>query len=517
MTASTAVDDAPTMMRAIAQASPDALITIDRDGLIVEFSPAAEDIYGYSRDEALGQPVADIVIPPGLRSAHDQGMRHYNATGHGPVINKRIEVTSVRRNGDEFPAELTVIPFMHNQQRYFTAFVRDISARIAHEQELQAARQAAEAVNEAKGRFLALVSHELRTPLNVVIGALDLLREQGQVAPDMVGIASDSGQQLVAMVDQILDLSELGGELKAAPEDVVSIAALADELHGQLRRRFTRQAGRLRIVMDTLSEDTWIMDARRLRLVLWQLIENAIKHTEGDVELRIEQHNRAPDNTALSFRVLDCGDGLGGVGLEHAAQLFAKAEAGASAPTGGLGLGLALAGQLVSAMGGELKTQLIDGQHHAMSFTLVVNAAPGARSEQRCEAFGKDTSLRVLVVDDVAPNQMIARAMLERDGHQVVCASDGEEAVQQAGKEVFDVILMDLRMPRMDGLTAARAIRKAATAGAEVPIIAMTANAGESDRQACRDAGMNDFLAKPVNADALRGALRAVCRGGLRA
>lgn len=517
MKASSAVDDASTMMRAIAQASPDALITIDREGLIVEFSPAAENIYGYSRDEVLGQPVADIVIPPSLRSAHDQGMRHYNATGVGPVLNKRIEVTSVRRNGDEFPAELTVIPFMHNQQRYFTAFVRDISARISHEQELQAARQAAEAVNEAKGRFLALVSHELRTPLNVVIGALDLLREQGQVASDMVSIASDSGQQLVAMVDQILDLSELGGELKASSEDVVSISAMADGLHRQLRRRFAQHAERLRLGLDKLSEDTWIMDARRLRLVLWQLIENAIKHTDGDVELRIEQLIRTPDNTALSFHVIDNGDGLGGGELEHAKQLFAKAEAGASAPTGGLGLGLALAGQLVTAMGGELKTQLIDGQHHAMSFTLVLQSAPGAESEQRCEVFGKDASLRVLVVDDVVPNQMIARAMLERDGHQVICAGDGKEAVQQAGKEMFDVILMDLRMPRMDGLSAAKAIRETGAHGAQVPIIAMTANAGESDRQACRDAGMNDFLAKPVNADALRGALRAVCRSGIHA
>ena len=504
------VDDATTMMRAIAKASPDALITINREGNIVEFSPAAEEIYGYSRDEVLGLSVAEVVIPPSMRDAHTQGMNHYNATGEGPVINKRIEVTSVRRNGDEFPAELTVIPFMHDGERYFTAFVRDISARIAHEQELQAARQAAEAVNEAKGRFLALVSHELRTPLNVVIGALDLMRDQGQVAPGMVAVACDSGQQLVAMVDQILDLSELGGEVSAAPMDVISLASLFDDLRNQLQGRFSSQAGRIRIKQQQLADDSWTVDARRLRLVLWQLLENAIKHTDGEVQLLVEQLVRAPDNSALCFQVIDSGDGLGGISLQDAALMFSKADAGSSAPTGGLGLGLALARQLVSAMGGELKSHSVSDGRHAMSFTLALQPASGQTLSNVDNAPEQGVGLRVLVVDDVVPNQMIARAMLERDGHQVVCAHDGLDAVDKVQEDSFDVILMDLRMPQLDGLGATRAIRARGDACARVPIIAMTANAGEADRQACREAGMNDFLAKPVSAEALRAALRAV-------
>lgn len=512
MSMRSAVDDATTMMRAIAKASPDALITINREGHIVEFSPAAEEIYGYSREEVLGVSVAEVVIPASMRNAHTQGMNHYNATGEGPVINKRIEVTSVRRNGDEFPAELTVIPFMHDGERYFTAFVRDISARITHEQELQAARQAAEAVNEAKGRFLALVSHELRTPLNVVIGALDLMRDQGQVAPGMVKVACDSGQQLVAMVDQILDLSELGGEVTATPLEVLSLPALFDDLRNQLHGRFAAQSGRVRIKLQQLVDNTWTVDARRLRLVLWQLLENAIKHTDGEVQLLVEQLVRAPDNNALCFRVIDSGDGLGGISLQDAALMFSKAEAGSSAPTGGLGLGLALARQLVSAMGGELKSFVQSDGRHAMSFTLALQ--PESASSQSVSnadiAPERGVSLRVLVVDDVIPNQMVARAMLERDGHQVVCAHDGQQAVSKAQEDSFDVILMDLRMPQLDGLGATRAIRALDEACARVPIIAMTANAAEADRQACREAGMNDFLAKPVSAEALRAALRAV-------
>ncbi len=496
--------DSSEMMRALAAASLDALITIDSESRIIEFSPAAEKLYGYSREECLGRSVAEIVIPQRLRAAHHAGMHNYHQSGQGPVLNARSEVPSVRRDGSEFLAELTVIPLLISGQRFFTAYVRDISARKAHEEQLQAALKAAEQANEAKSRFLASISHELRTPLNAVLGALNLLQDKVHANENagLVETAVDSGMSLLGKVDQIIEFSQLTGTDVEIRQEDFSLPAWLEDLQQQLQPLALDKGLQLIMPESAGLPSILRLDHRRLRTALLQLLDNAIKFTDhGTVRLGLHAESLADQQFRLHFSVEDTGTGMDADTQQRLFEAFYQADDSSTTRHSGLGMGLAMAQQLVRLMGGSIQVHSQSGQGTTLQFALdaAEGQSPPAAEQAPEELPERGLSGHVLVVEDVKANQLIARAMLLRAGLQVMVADNGQQALDCLQARPLDLVLMDLRMPVMDGLEATRAIRALPAPLGRIPVIAMTANVRDEDRRACVDVGMNDFLGKPID------------------
>lgn len=508
------------IMRGIAEASLDALITADKEGVIVEFSPSAERIYGYTREEAIGHSVADIVIPQRMREAHTNGMKHYNATGEGPVINNRVEVPSVRKDGSEFEAELTVVPMMIGGKRFFTAFVRDISEKKAAQRAILEAKEAAEQASTVKTRFLASVSHELRTPLNVVLGTMDVLHHAATSGREreLSSIAYASGESLLQMIDDLIDVAALDeGELSLdlQPTDVRELLHGVEQTHA-LRAREKNMEFHLQL--DDRLPASLMLDGPRLEQILGHLVDNAIKFsTDGEVRVQVSGRGSAADGYHLDFQIHDQGIGIAPETQARILEPFAQVDSSSTSQYAGTGLGLGLCTRLLAVMDSSLSITSAEGQGTHVSFSLRASESAADADKPSLAPTPRPVALespRVLVVDDIKSNRMVAEALLRQEGIEVDSAEDGKRALELLNERSYSAVLMDLRMPEMGGLETTLKIRRLPGNKARVPVIAMTANVSAADREDCRLVGMNDFIAKPVNREKLVASLQMWCPMG---
>lgn len=365
----------------------------------------------------------------------------------------------------------------------------------------------------ARSRFLAIMSHEVRTPLHGVSGVNQLLEqtELTQHQRELVTSSIGATTSLQRVLDDVLDFSKLatrGLEVELEPiqpADVVQdvVALFQPKAH----------AKRLTLVGDVsaYAGETVMSDPGRLRQVLLNLVSNAIKFThEGGVTLTL-----SGSAGALSFAVADTGVGIAGEHLARLFEPFEQASADTNRRFGGSGLGLAISRELAMLLGGTLTVSTTVGDGSCFTFVLdaeVVGAGDALSNAPASEA-SAGRSLRVLVVDDVPLNRRVAELMLEKDGHVVMLACDGDEAVAALREMDFDIVLMDVVMPIKDGMTATREIRALSDRGAAVPIVAVTANASTADRQSYLDCGMDGFLAKPLKFDTIRRELARLSNG----
>jgi PAS domain S-box-containing protein len=388
---------------------------------------------------------------------------------------------------------------------------RNVTQHKRIEEALHEGREDALRVARAKSDYVAAVSHELRSPLHAILGLAELLERAG-LEPEAGGWAAGihrEADRLRRIIDDVLDLSRLeAGRMTLEPRSF-SLRDLAAEVMEVLRGPADGRGLRLTYDVPSTLQDARLGEPDRLRQVLVNLVGNAVKFTpEGFVELEIVPADDGDGRDRVAFKVTDSGTGIPADAIEHLFEAFHQVDASSSRD--GAGLGLAISDRLVRLMGGgAIEVTTLEGHGSTFSFELplpvadAVTPAPTPAGDEHPVVGG-----RVLVVDDNATNRVLIEAQLAHLGHDAVVVGDGDSGARAATSEAFDVVLMDLQMPGVDGVEATRRIRRAEFGtGRHVPVLALTASVLASDRDRCRRAGMDGFLAKPIELAELGAAL----------
>ncbi len=493
-------------MQTILDSSLDAVLVVDTDGIIHQFNGAAEKVFGYSKAEVMGRNLTDLIIPAEYRRAHEIGMKRMRERGETRLVGRgRIEIEALRKSGVIFPVELSIEEVVSDNETFFVSFIRDISDRKQAERELVEARDRALAGERTKSRFLAIMSHEMRTPLNGLLGMLDLLRQTQTDKKQSFYIDNMefSGRVLLDLINNVLDLTKLDTEVDALnnssfdPERLIqevlaSQLALARKNDNQLHYEWVGDP-----VKGVLS------DRARLRQILLNLVNNAIKFTENGeitVEAEILDPLTVDGRPELELRILDTGCGIPESDIDRVFDDFETVDANYDRTAEGSGLGLGIVRRLVQMMGGKIgvESEVDEGSLFWVRLPIVKTEVNDETAKFAALATTVKDGANLLMVEDNEINRRVLREMLEAQGHTVSEAHNGNQAVEKTSLETFDAILMDISMPGMDGVTATKHIRASDGPNAHTPIIAVTAHAMPDELQGFIHAGMNAVLNKPI-------------------
>ncbi|MBF0460544.1 MAG: response regulator [Magnetococcales bacterium] len=467
-------------------------------------------ISGYTHAELLGQNhriIKSGAHPPALYQEMWTTIAH-GRPWHGEIKNQA-------RDGSFYWVSATIVPFLNEQGKPFQyiSIRTDITAMKALETSLLAAKEQAEAAVRAKSAFLANMSHEIRTPMNAIIGLsyLCLQTPLTDRQQDYLHKVHHAATSLLRIINDILDYSKI----EAGRLDLESIVFTLEEVLSSLSSMVAWKAHekRLAFLMETAVDmpPHLVGDPLRLGQVLINLANNAIKFTEqGEVVVATEVLHQDAARVCLQFTVRDTGLGMTPEQQAGLFQAFTQADSSITRRFGGTGLGLAISERLVAMMGGTIRVESAPGQGSRFVFAITLGVADQTRSSQETSRpqeiphsalqtyMAALAGTRILLVEDNEINQQVARELLEQANVTVLLAENGREALDLVAREPLDGILMDMHMPVMDGLTATREIRRDPRF-AQLPILAMTANAMSGDREQCLAAGMQDHIAKPVN------------------
>jgi PAS domain S-box-containing protein len=498
--------------QAIVTTALDAVISMNARGEIIGWNPQAETVFGWSAGEVLGKILADTIIPAEYRQSHQSGLNRYLTTGESRTLNQRIEIIALHRDGSEFPVELAISPIRTGETVEFCAFIRDITVRVQSAEALRKAKEAAETANYAKSAFLANMSHEIRTPLNGILGFAQLLLNQIDGDPeerrDHLQTIHNSGRHLLTVINDVLDLSKIeSGQMevesaRCSPHEVIAMTVSI------LRVRAQEHHLNLEYFWKGEVPETIQTDPVRLRQILMNLVGNAIKFTEvGSVQIAARLQTGATPHIVID--VIDTGVGIDSDAIERIFEPFVQADTSITRRFGGTGLGLSISRRLARLLGGDLTAESKPGRGSIFSLRIPTGPLDGVRLNQGStsdiilpRATAADDAPRVLppckilVVEDGVTNRKLIKLVLTQAGAEVRYAENGRAGVDAACAESFDLILMDMQMPIMDGYAATRELRRLNHTS---PIIALTAHAMAGDEAKCREAGCSGYLTKPID------------------
>jgi PAS domain S-box-containing protein len=500
-----------TKFQTLFETNTDGIVILNRNGFS-DCNPATLEMFHmqrvedflHRRPEDLGIENQPCGTPPYLLA--DRHIREAVEKGHA-----FFQWTARRPDGSTFPAEIALHAMNFDGEPVIQAIMRDVSVQREAEAALKAARDAAMAANEMKSQFVANVSHEIRTPMNGILGMTQLLlgSDLNPRQRDYADTIARSAEALMGVINDLLDFSKIeAGRLNIESIDFNLPSLLKDVVDLYVPRADAKQLA-LRLERDDPLPE-WVRgDPLRVRQILLNLLDNALKFTaQGEIRLRVSRLESGPD--ALLFSVSDSGIGMSQEVQSRVFQAFAQADGSVSRKYGGTGLGLTICRQLAELMGGELSLSSTPGQGSTFRLQLPLPFIQPAGQNAPNASAAAGTALhfsgaRVLVAEDNPINQKLLGFMLENLGVTVLKADDGKRAFEMLDQIGVDLVLMDCQMPEWEGLTATRAVREREEnqERPRLPIIALTANAMAGYDEICRQAGMDDYLAKPLKEEQL--------------
>lgn len=490
------------------RASLDAVVVTNEEGLIRDFNGSAEEIFGYSRDEALGKNFTEVIIPEHLRAQQQENLANFKRSGKTYFAEKgRQEYEMQTRDGRVFPVELSVSQARSDSGPLFVSYIRDISEKKQKEQEILQARDAALAGCREKSRFFAMMSHEMRTPLNGIMSALQLLEGSAldHEQKGLLNAALASGDILLQHINDVLAIERSETEGTARNAQPCDLLNLTLGLFSMMEPLANAGDTRLHLDQQDLDDRQVKIDPRAIQQVLVNLINNAIKFAPGG-DVTVKAYYRPAETESCRdfacFEVIDTGAGIAEDDIHKIFEDFVSLDSSYERRTGGTGLGLGIARRLVRSMGGDIWCRSSLGNGARFHFEIPVeNAAPKtlAATEEKTQLVMPQKSKDLLLVDDNEINRNLLSAMLKRLGHNVMLAASGPEAIRLAAQSKFDAILMDISMPGMNGLQATQAIKSGQGPNSDIPIIPVTAHALPDEKKEFLAAGMTGFIQKPID------------------
>jgi PAS domain S-box-containing protein len=512
---------------AAVESAPSGLLMLNSTGVMQSANRAVETLFGYRRAELIGQTV-EMLLPYRLRAGHLGHRDDFNNNKESNAMAGR-DLVGLRKDGNEIPLQLYLNRIATNSGELILCTIIDIAERVRYQQQLELAKQAAEAANQAKSDFLARMSHEIRTPMNLILGMNTLLLESQltETQRQHLEISCRNGRRLLRLINGILDLSKVEAGMLKLQSFPFDLNEVINECSATMSSAIESKGLQFDIAIDGDVWLYWIGDAERVHQVLLNLVGNSMKFTaRGKIGVRVLSENFGQGERGLRFEVTDTGCGVPPDKAELIFGSFQQAEESMNRPYEGTGLGLSIARTLVEMMGGKIWLENTGEPGSKFVFTAFF---PIARKEEvrpkAGDGLSADTArsltpgTRLLLVEDNPENMVLLRAYLDNLSLSLHFAPNGVEAVKKRQAANYDLIFMDIQMPIMDGYTATRVIRTWENASGlpRTPIVALTAHALSGAFQESIEAGCDGHLTKPVERTELIAAIVKFAKPGSHA
>ncbi|MDT0123067.1 PAS domain S-box protein [Paenibacillus sp. RRE4] len=474
----------------------DAIISFDMSGNIINANPAAVKMTGYEVNEMVGKSIGRFI------GASNLGLILRN---HYDLAEKKMNHV-LHRDGRETEVLATLAPIIINNVNVgYYLMAKDIT----EQKMLLVAKETAERMNQAKSDFLAMMSHEIRTPMNGVIGMTDLLLDTPGLSleqKEYIQIIQKSGDSLLAIINDILDFSKIESgktDLAVDPFDLEEIVTETVQIVKPLIREKKLD---IHISLDEALPIPLYGDAPRLKQVLTNLIGNAVKFTlEGSVDIEVRVKEQCEENVYLHFKVKDTGVGIPVEKRQQLFEPFYQLDNYMTRKTQGTGLGLAISKKLIELMHGDIWIEDSDEPGTTFVFTACfkIKDEDVGQHIESSQKKSRGTPLHILIAEDNEMNQLVLSKMIEKKGHFVDHVVDGKEAIEAVQRNVYDIVFMDVHMPKLDGFEATRAIKEKLSSEECPYIVAVTANALRGDRDRCLKSGMDEYISKPIKSESI--------------